>query len=178
MATKSGGQKWRPKVADKSGSQKWRPKVAAKSGGQKWWPKVAVKSGGQKWTLKVPQPLQNFIGPTIRIGREIRCLPYARFLLNRPLRRFSQRVAMSVCLSVCLSVCVCHRKTPTSRRRKNFWLNGELLILACIDIIFFFFFFQSMICCVFSTFLGFRSQPNVDNGGVSRGRVCGCGCWH
>ena len=26
------------------------------------------------------QPLQNCIGPTIRIGREIRCLPYAGFL--------------------------------------------------------------------------------------------------
>ena len=30
--------------------------------------------------LKAPwQPLQNCIGPTIRIGREIRCLPYAGF---------------------------------------------------------------------------------------------------
>ena len=27
------------------------------------------------------QPLQNCIGPTIRIGREIRCLPYAGFLI-------------------------------------------------------------------------------------------------
>ena len=27
------------------------------------------------------QPLQNCIGPTIRIGREILCLPYAGFLL-------------------------------------------------------------------------------------------------
>ena len=26
------------------------------------------------------QPLQNCIGPTIHIGREIRCLPYAGFL--------------------------------------------------------------------------------------------------
>ena len=26
------------------------------------------------------QPLQNCIGPTIRIGREIQCLPYAGFL--------------------------------------------------------------------------------------------------
>ena len=25
--------------------------------------------------------------------------------------------------------------------------------------------------------LGFRSQPTVDNEGVSRGMVCGCGCW-
>ena len=25
------------------------------------------------------QTLQNFIGPTIRIGREIRCFPYAGF---------------------------------------------------------------------------------------------------
>ena len=28
------------------------------------------------------QPLQNCIGPTIRIGREILCLPYAGFLQN------------------------------------------------------------------------------------------------
>ena len=27
------------------------------------------------------QPLQNCIGPTIRIGREILCLPYAGFLI-------------------------------------------------------------------------------------------------
>ena len=27
------------------------------------------------------QPLQNCIGPTIRIGREILCLPYAEFFL-------------------------------------------------------------------------------------------------
>ena len=29
---------------------------------------------------KIMQPLQNCIGPTIRIGREILCLPYAGFL--------------------------------------------------------------------------------------------------
>ena len=29
------------------------------------------------------QPLQNYIGPTIRIGREILCLPYAGFFLTR-----------------------------------------------------------------------------------------------
>ena len=28
------------------------------------------------------QSLQNFIGPIIRIGQEIRCLPYARFFFN------------------------------------------------------------------------------------------------
>ena len=28
------------------------------------------------------QPLQNYIGPTIRIGREILCLPYAGFLID------------------------------------------------------------------------------------------------
>ena len=28
------------------------------------------------------QPLQNCIGPTIRIGREILCLPYAGFFFN------------------------------------------------------------------------------------------------
>ena len=34
------------------------------------------------------QPLQNFIGPTIRIGREILCLPYAGFFLNQKLKKF------------------------------------------------------------------------------------------
>ena len=29
------------------------------------------------------QFLQNCIGPTIRIGREIQCLPYAQFLLYK-----------------------------------------------------------------------------------------------
>ena len=90
---KSGGQKRTPKVTVKSGPQQWRQKVDPKSVGQKWTPKVAVKkglqkgrskvdpkSGGQKWTRKVGQPLQNCIGPTIRIGREILCLPYAGFL--------------------------------------------------------------------------------------------------
>ena len=28
------------------------------------------------------QPLKNFIGPTIRIGQEILCLPYAGFLYD------------------------------------------------------------------------------------------------
>ena len=31
------------------------------------------------------QPLQNCIGPTIRIGREILCLPYAGFLKHFPI---------------------------------------------------------------------------------------------
>ena len=29
------------------------------------------------------QPLENCIGPTIRMGREILCLPYAGFLTKR-----------------------------------------------------------------------------------------------
>ena len=29
------------------------------------------------------QPLKNFIGPTIRIGREILCLPYAGFFCTK-----------------------------------------------------------------------------------------------
>ena len=34
------------------------------------------------------QPLQNCIGPTIRIGREIRCLPYAGFFSSSFLSLF------------------------------------------------------------------------------------------
>ena len=32
--------------------------------------------------IQIMQPLQNCIGPTIRIGREILCLPYAGFLIS------------------------------------------------------------------------------------------------
>ena len=62
---------------------KWQSKKDPKSGDQKRTPKVAVKKGPQKWRSKVdPQPLQNCIGPTICIGREIRCHPYAGFFLS------------------------------------------------------------------------------------------------
>ena len=72
---------WRSKVDPKSGGQKWTPKVAVKKGPQKWRSKVDPKSGGQKWTPKVAQPLQNCIGPTFRIDREILCFPYAGFFI-------------------------------------------------------------------------------------------------
>ena len=39
------------------------------------------------------QPLQNCIGPTIRIGREILCLPYAGFFI---LILFSDKVVKLV----------------------------------------------------------------------------------
>ena len=47
------------------------------------------------------QPLQNCTGPTIRIGREILCLPYAGFFLNRtPIFSFK------------LVFCICHWLIP------------------------------------------------------------------
>ena len=85
VAVKSGPKKWRSKKDPKSGGQKWTPKVAAKSGPQKWLPKVDPKSGGkkgpQKWRPKV-DPKSGGLCATIRIGREIRCLPYAGFKKN------------------------------------------------------------------------------------------------
>ena len=39
------------------------------------------KNGGWRQNVHCP-PLQNCIGPTIRIGREILCLPYAGFFVS------------------------------------------------------------------------------------------------
>ena len=54
------------------------------------------------------QTLQNCIGPAIRIGREIRCLPYAGFSKHRPfgpMLSISRFVRLwSVCVCVCVSV--------------------------------------------------------------------------
>ena len=55
-------------------AQAWSPK-----NGDQIQASLAVKSGPQKWRPKVAQPLQNCIAPTICIGQEIRCLPYAGF---------------------------------------------------------------------------------------------------
>ena len=38
-----------------------------------------IKKKKNKIKKKITQPLENCIGPTIRIGREILCLPYAGF---------------------------------------------------------------------------------------------------
>ena len=48
------------------------------------------------------------IGATIRIGREMLCLPYAGFSKHRPsgpMLSISRYVHMFVCVSVCVSVC-------------------------------------------------------------------------
>ena len=37
--------------------------------------------------------------------------------------------------SVCLFVCLCHRKTPTSRCWKKFWLKIAFLILPCQQVL-------------------------------------------
>ena len=49
------------------------------------------------------QPLQNCIGPTIRIGQEILCLPYVRFFIHlyavkRPWSSFIFIILKSVCI--------------------------------------------------------------------------------
>ena len=54
---------------------------------------------------------------------------------------------------------------------RNLWSKSLLLILANIDqkiifLLLFFFFISS-----------FANQPPVHSGGVSRRRICGCGCW-
>ena len=60
----------------------WSPKNGDQIQASHWRSKVDPKSGGQKLTPKVAQPLQSCIGPTIRIGREIRCLLYAGFFVS------------------------------------------------------------------------------------------------
>ena len=63
-------------------------------------------------------------------------------------------------------------------------MDWRLLIKECIanigiPLVFFGFFgFNDFLR--FEFLLGlivFASQPTVHNGGVSRGKVCGCGCW-
>ena len=49
--------------------------------------------------LKIMIPLQICIGPTIRIGRESWCLPYAGFSPTRP--HWAELVSKSTCPSVC-----------------------------------------------------------------------------
>ena len=48
------------------------------------------------------RPLQICIGPTIRIGRESWCLPYAGFFLVKPvnLRIYFQNCCYFVCVSI------------------------------------------------------------------------------
>ena len=44
------------------------------------------------------QPLQNCIGPTIRIGREILCLPYAGFFFS-PIKKFVNLLILSYAIT-------------------------------------------------------------------------------
>ena len=59
----------------------------------------------------------------------------------------------------------------------DFWSKGVSLILACNDTFFLIFFlrFTTFFVCFWTHPI--VSQPTVDNVGVSRRRVCGCGCW-
>ena len=92
---------------------------------------------------------------------------------------------IDVCLSVCMYVCAIV-KTPTSRCPGNFWSKVVSLTLA-FDLTISFSFSSSSTFFLFFQVFGFFSQSSVDkptviqptvyNGGISRGRVCACGCW-
>ena len=53
-----------------------------------------------------------------------------------------QSTSRNVCVCLCVSVCLCHRKTPSSGGRGDFWSNCVLLIFPCNDTIFFLFPFR------------------------------------
>ena len=64
-----------------------------------------------------------------------------------------------------MSVCVCHLGQPVSLWTEDFWSKSKLLIFAYLyPFIVFFCHFQDNLLC----------QPSVHNGGVRKGRVCGC----
>ena len=76
-------------------------------------------------------------------------------------------------------VCVCHRGKLAPRWTGDFRSRSVSLILAYL---------HSQVFCRFddilrfeektsSVFWIFANQPTVHDGGVSRGRVWGCGCW-
>ena len=76
----------------------------------------------------------------------------------------------SVYKSQCFSVCnLSTSEKPAFHSTGNFWSKNVLLILTCL------FTFLHFICldflCVLKLFW-------AHIGGVSRARVCGCGCWH
>ena len=79
-------------------------------------------------------------------------------------------------MSVCLSVCVCHRETPTSGCRGDFWSKNIFLILTCDATI-----FTKRACYFFQRLLkhAVLDQPTVDSRGVSMGRsgAVAVGCW-
>ena len=92
--------------------------------------------------------------------------------------RLIQSTIRNVRLFVCLSACVCHREKPTSHRTGNFWSKGISLILAFHhNILVFCFVLMIFSVLSFFWFSVLVIQPTVHNGGVGRGRVCGCGCW-
>ena len=60
------------------------------------------------------QPVQNCIGPTIRIGREILCLPYAGFLLK------SFFIGAIICTHLEIQCLLCARLVPILNLYYNF----------------------------------------------------------
>ena len=89
------------------------------------------------------------------------------------LAHWADSVSKSRCPSI-INVCLCHTWKPASRWTGDFWSVANNWIP--LDIF--------MFCC-FNNYFAFKklgfwvfaNQPTVHNGGVSRGRLCGCGCW-
>ena len=96
------------------------------------------------------------------------------FSLNWPFGLI-QSLGCKVCQ---LYLCLCHRRKLTYRWTGDFWLKEYRLY--CHSSRHFWGFVALMIFSVlifvcFWVFANQQTEPN--NGGVSRGRVCGCGCW-
>ena len=85
----------------------------------------------KNWVLGILGPPYCGIGATIRIGREMLCLPYAGFSKNRPLAdSFIESRCPSVCLRVCPFSCCTFWGlfAPTFRSRmSNIFRDSESL---------------------------------------------------
>ena len=112
--------------------------------------------------------IQNPLGKVL----EISVLKFEHFCLEVVLNCHATK-SFFCCCWFCLTK---HGGNHAFRWIRDLWSKGISLILACADTICIFFLrFHDFLR--FSIFFGFRSHPTVDNGWVSRGRVCGCGYW-
>ena len=115
----------------KSGGQKWTPKVAAKSGGQKWRPNFFIL-----FFLKINHATcPKCIGPTIRIGRDILCLPYAGFFFRKKKTIGILYSLLNISPSVKHSYLGSITKSMKNYGLKIFQLPGDrsCLLFACQD---------------------------------------------
>ena len=90
---------------------------------------------------------------------------FQEFSVNQPRGQFSLLSMTSVCVSVCLSVLLGKTNFQVSWRHL---VEGHITNISCGDF------------CVKkykNGFLVLVNKPTVHNGGVSRGGVCGRGCW-